>query len=180
MKPLIIGALLALTLVGCKSDPTPVAEPIKRFNVEQYLGTWYEAIRMPHGFEENLTAVTAEYRLNADGSLEVTNRGWHKVDQEWQTAIGRADPVEGLSASYQVTFFWPFYGGYYVSWMSDDRQLAIVTSDSKDYFWLLSRRPSVAQSDIDFALAKANQWGFDVDQMIVVDHPAQRNGMPLN
>lgn len=172
MKHGLLAALTAFLLLGCKSNPTPVAEPVQSFQAERYLGKWYEILRMPHGFEENLIAVTAEYRLNGDNTLEVTNRGWHINDKEWQTAIGRAEPVDGMTAAYQVTFFWPFYGGYYVSWLDKDYQLAIVTSDSKDYFWLLSRTPDVDQSDIDYALAKANEWGFDIDRMIEVEHPA--------
>ncbi len=128
---------------------------------------------MPHSFEEGLQSVTAEYRLNGDGSLEVTNRGYHVENEEWQTAIGLAKPVENMEAAYKLTFFWPFYGGYYVSWLDDNYQLAIVTSDSHEYFWLLSRTPDVAQDDIDYALAKAHEWGYDIDQMIMVDHPAE-------
>ena len=81
--------------------------------------------------------------------------------------VCKAEPVQGMTAAYKVTFFWPFYGGYYVSWLSPDYSMAIVTSDSHDYFWFLSRSPKVDQSDIDFALAKANEWGYDIDQMIV-------------
>lgn len=171
MKNFLLSVMAALFLVSCQSDPTPVVPPVDKFNPQQYLGKWYEILRMPHGFEENLIAVTAEYRLNADNSLEVTNRGWHINDKEWQTAIGRAEPIDGMKAAYQVTFFWPFYGGYYVSWLDDDYQLAIVTSDSKEYFWLLARSPEVEQSDIDYALAKAKQWGFNIERMIQVDHP---------
>ncbi|WP_404399865.1 lipocalin family protein [Idiomarina seosinensis] len=173
MKQCLFSLISVVFLAACQSEPTPVKAPVQVFDAEQYLGKWYEVLRMPHGFEENLIAVSAEYRLNGDGSLEVTNRGWHVNDNEWQTAIGRAEPVENLTAAYQVTFFWPFYGGYYVSWLDPDYQLAMVTSDSHDYFWLLSRTPAVAQSDIDFALAKAKQWGFDIDQMIQVEHPAE-------
>lgn len=172
MKQWLLLALATLWLAGCQSEPTPVATPVKNFNAERYLGKWYEVVRLPHGFEENLIAVTAEYRMNADGTLEVTNRGWNTQDKEWQTAIGKAEPVKGMEGAYQVTFFWPFYGGYYVSWLDDDYSMALVTSDSKDYFWFLSRSPNVDQSDIDYALAKANQWGFDIDQMIQVKHPA--------
>jgi apolipoprotein D and lipocalin family protein len=33
----------------------------------------------------------------------------------------------------------------------------------------------VSQPDLDYALAKANEWGYDIDQMIIVDHPAGVN-----
>ncbi len=163
----LLSLFVLFALTGCKSDPTPVAPTVKQFSAEKYLGKWYEIIRMPHSFEENLQGVTAEYRLNADGTIEVTNRGYNVVDDEWQTAIGKAEPVEGMTAAYKVTFFWPFCGGYYVSWLSPDYKMAIVTSDSHDYFWFLARSPNVDQSDIDFALAKAKQWGYDIDQMII-------------
>ena len=175
MNKWLSAALLTLLLSACKSQPTPVAEVVDEFDADRYLGKWYEIARMPHSFEEGLQGVTAEYRLNGDGTLEVTNRGFHVENQEWQTAIGKAEPVENMKAAYQVTFFWPFYGGYYVSWLDDNYQQAIVTSDSHEYFWFLSRTPNVSQSDLDYALAKANEWGYDIDQMIIVDHPAGVN-----
>ncbi|MCK7459358.1 lipocalin family protein [Idiomarina aminovorans] len=173
MNKWILSLLFTFLLSACNSQPTPVAGVVEDFDAERYLGKWYEIARMPHSFEEGLQSVTAEYRLNGDGTLEVTNRGYHTKDEEWQTAIGLAEPVENMKAAYQVTFFWPFYGGYYVSWLDDNYQLAIVTSDSHEYFWLLSRTPDVAQEDIDYALAKAHQWGYNIDQMIRVDHPAE-------
>lgn len=176
MRRLILG-LIAITfaLTGCSQSPTPVAPTVKQFDAQRYLGKWYEILRLPHGFEENLQGVTAEYRLNADGSLEVTNRGYNEVDGEWQTAIGRAEPVANMQAAYRVTFFWPFDGGYYVSWLDSQYQHAIVTSDSHDYFWFLSRSPDVPQDLIDLAIAQANEWGFASDQLIRVKHPAGAN-----
>lgn len=173
MNKWIVSLFFTFLLSACNSQPTPVAEVVDDFEAEHYLGKWYEIVRMPHSFEEGLQGVTAEYRLNGDGTLEVTNRGYHVKNEEWQTAIGLAEPVENMDAAYQVTFFWPFYGGYYVSWLGGDYQQAIVTSDSHEYFWFLSRSPDVSQADIDYALAKAHEWGYDIDQMIIVDHPAE-------
>lgn len=173
MNKWIIPLLLTVLLSACNTQPTPVANVVEDFEAKRYLGKWYEIVRMPLSFEEGLQSVTAEYRLNGDGTLEVTNRGYHVENEEWQTAIGLAKPVENMEAAYKLTFFWPFYGGYYVSWLDDNYQLAIVTSDSHEYFWLLSRTPDVAQDDIDYALAKAHEWGYDIDQMIMVDHPAE-------
>ncbi|RUO78202.1 hypothetical protein CWI84_10915 [Idiomarina tyrosinivorans] len=172
---LIVAFAAALGLTGCNADPTPVAAPVKSFSLAKYSGKWYEILRLPHDFEENLQGVTAEYRVNADGTMEVTNRGYNTEDGEWQTAIGKAKPIKGMTAAFDVTFFWPFYGGYYVSWLDKDYQYAIVTSDSHDYFWLLARSPKVPQDVIDLAIANANQWGFDTDQILRVQHPAGPN-----
>ena len=163
----LLSLFVLFALTGCKSDPTPVAPTVKQFSAEKYLGKWYEIIRMPHGFEENLQGVTAEYRLNADGTIEVTNRGYNVVDDEWQTAIGKAEPVEGMTAAYKVTFSGRFMGDTMSAGYHPTTKWRLLRNDSHDYFWFLARSPNVDQSDIDFALAKAKQWGYDIDQMII-------------
>lgn len=174
-RTLLLGvALTGFGLTGCSNTPTPVAPIIEDFDPQGYLGTWYEIIRLPHSFEEGLEQVSAEYRQNADGSLEVTNRGYHTADGEWQTAIGHAEPV--APAMYKVTFFWPFAGGYYISRLNTDADgnylHAVITSDSHDYFWLLSRQPQVPDNLIDEVLEQAESWGYKKSRMILVDHPA--------
>lgn len=177
MKNLFCSALVILGLAGCSSTPTPVAPVVSEFEAQRYLGKWYEILRLPHSFEDGLESVSAEYRLNADNSIEVTNRGYHVADGEWQTAIGHAVPID--SAMYRVTFFWPFDGGYYVSWLQTDAQgdyqLSVVTSDSHDYFWLLARSPDVSEAVIEEVKAQAQSWGFDTDRMIRVDHTIGSN-----
>lgn len=171
--------LIPMFVLGCSHEPTPVAPAVKNFEIEQYTGRWYEILRMPHSFEENLIKVTAEYRLNPDGSLEVTNRGFNTKEEEWQTAIGKAVAIEGAtahqSAEYKVTFFWPFYGGYYVSWIDKNYRYAMITSDSTEYFWLLSRSAEVPQDVIDLAIAQAHEWGIDSSKLIKVDQSAAIN-----
>lgn len=173
MKRLLTALILATTTLGCSSTPTPVAPVIENFDAHRYLGTWYEIVRLPHSFEEGLDQVSAEYRLNADDTIEVTNRGYNTAEGAWETAIGHAEPV-GV-AMYRVTFFWPFDGGYYISWLHEDQQgeyqVSIVTSDSHNYFWLLARTPNLSEEMIASALAKAESWGFDTSQMIRVNHP---------
>lgn len=168
---LLCTMLLAMTLLsGCNSQPTPVVSPIQSFDAERYMGTWYEILRLPHSFEENLTRVTAEYRLNEDGTVEVTNRGFNTVEGRWNTAIGLAKPVPGLRASFDVTFFWPFSGGYYIAELGSNYEYAVIVSDSHDYFWLLSRTPMLSQGLVDEVTAKAYDWGFDINALIRVRH----------
>ncbi len=83
-------------LAACQGDPTPVKEPVQNFNAQRYMGTWYEIARMPTRFQTDLIKVTAEYRLNKDGTFEVTNRGYNPKDGEWDTAVGKARPVQGM------------------------------------------------------------------------------------
>ncbi|MDU4391538.1 MAG: lipocalin family protein, partial [Klebsiella michiganensis] len=52
LLPVVATAAAAFLLVAC-SSPTPPAgvTVINNFNVQRYLGTWYEIARFDHRFE---------------------------------------------------------------------------------------------------------------------------------
>ena len=47
------------------------AWPVRGFDLERYLGKWYEIARFDFRFEKNLDNTTAEYSMNDDGSIRV-------------------------------------------------------------------------------------------------------------
>ena len=59
------------------------------FDINRYQGKWYEIARLDHSFERGLSDVTANYRLQPDGSVEVINRGYDTRQMQWRQ-IGRA------------------------------------------------------------------------------------------
>ena len=69
-----ISMLFCLFLTGCVGIPENV-KPVNNFNIEKYLGKWFEIARLDHSFERGLTRVTAEYSLRDDGGVKVINRG---------------------------------------------------------------------------------------------------------
>ncbi len=91
------GTLIAVILLlgGCLGKPESV-EPVKDFDLNKYLGTWYEIARLDHSFERGLEQVTAEYSLREDGGVRVRNRGYSKDKQEWSEAEGKG--IQGLAA----------------------------------------------------------------------------------
>ena len=70
-KRLRLLAVLAL-LSGCTGIPDGV-EAVSGFQLDRYLGTWYEIARLDHSFERGLSNVTAEYTLRSDGGIDVLN-----------------------------------------------------------------------------------------------------------
>lgn len=179
MKKLILFVLV-LVVAGWvylhfTSQPTPVVKPVANFSAERYMGTWYSVMRLPHRFERNLENVTAEYKLNRDGSIHVINRGYNQKKGKWSTATATATAVPDMNAGFRVTFFWPFSGGYYVAELGTNYDYAVVVSDSKDYFWLLSRTPRPSQGLIDEVTARAYAWGYDIDQFERVAHGPVNN-----
>lgn len=155
-----------LGLSGCMGMPEGVT-PVKPFELERYLGTWYEVARLDHSFERGLSRVTAEYRRLPDGGVRVVNRGFDKEKGEWKEAEGKAYFVEGEDQGYlKVSFFGPFYSSYVVFGLDEGYETAFVAGFSRDYLWLLARQPEVGEEVKARFLERAEALGFDVAQLI--------------
>lgn len=163
--------LVSLALSGCLGMPETV-EPVQGFEVNRYLGKWYEIARLDHPFERGLENITANYFLREDGGVAVVNRGFSLADKEWSEAKGKAYFVGDESEAYlKVSFFGPFYGSYVIFELEQDNyEYAFVAGPDLSYLWLLARTPNLDQAVIDKFLATSKQRGFDVDKIIFVNH----------
>lgn len=143
--------------------------PISDFNLNRYLGTWYEIARFDHAFERGMENVTAEYLLRDDGKVDVLNSGWK--DGKFKTAEGKARQPDPSAdpAHLEVSFFLFFYSDYNILMLDDDYQVALVGSKNPKYLWILSRTPEVSDSVLDQVLEEASGRGYDIDKLIWVD-----------
>jgi len=150
-------------------------EPVKDFELERYLGKWYEIARLDHSFERGLTQVTAEYSLKPDGGVKVINRGYSAAKQQWKEAEGKAYFVNGENEAYlKVSFFGPFYGAYVVFGLDQkDYQYAFISGPDTDYLWLLARTPTVSPEVIQQFVEMASARGFDTNSLIYVDQKTE-------
>lgn len=73
MKSCFIALGILSILTGCTSIPEGL-QPVSGFEVDRYLGRWYEIARLDHSFERNLSNVTAEYSLREGGGIDVLNK----------------------------------------------------------------------------------------------------------
>lgn len=176
MKSRFLICLLSVLLAaGCGSLPKGL-KPVENFQLHRYLGTWYEIARLDHSFERGRDNVTASYYLAPDNSVTVTNRGRDTKTGQYQTARARA-VFMGKSdiASLKVTFFWPFWGAYHVIALDkQDYNWAMVTSSSRDYFWILSRTPTLDPLVLNELVSQAKDWQFATDKLIFPVHDEKK------
>jgi len=172
-RKLLPLALLFL-LTACVRQPEGI-EPVDNFELDRYLGTWYEIARLDHSFERGLEQVTADYSMREDGGVRVINRGYSTEDQEWNEAEGKAYFVnEADQAFLKVSFFGPFYGSYIVFEMDQDNyQYAFVAGPDKSYLWFLSRTPEVSKELKEHFINKASLLGFNTNELIFLEHSTQ-------
>lgn len=147
-------------------------EPVENFELQRYLGCWYEIARLNHSFEEGLEAVTADYSMRQDGGIRVINSGRNIETGISELAEGRAYFVGTPDKGHlKVSFFGPFFGSYVIFELDQqDYQYAFVASYNTDYLWLLARTPKVSQELIDHFKSRATELGFDTQQLIFVQH----------
>jgi len=173
LRWLVLAAALLLSLAGCSTAPPEGVKVVSPFDAQRYMGQWYEIARLDHRFERGLSRVTAQYALQTDGSVAVTNRGFKAEKNKWSEAHGRAlfigDPN---TASLKVSFFGPFYGGYHVVALDEAYQWSLVMGPDRDYFWLLARQPQLPPELRERLVRKAAELGVKTDELIWVDHQA--------
>ncbi len=158
---LIFGIASALLLCGCScGKSTAHIPPVKNFDLNRYLGKWYEIARLPNKFEKNITNVYAEYSMLPDGKVEVINTGIrnHQLVSITGQAYLAGKPDVGLL---KVSFFKPFYSSYKIIYLNRDYTTAIVTGDTMDYLWILARKDTVSSEELALLLSLIREWGFE-------------------
>lgn len=153
---------LAFSCSGQKVDNSPVSS----LDLNRYLGNWYEIARFDHSFERGLTHAKANYALNPDGTIVVTNSGL--LDGKQKESIGKAKTTDTVGLL-RVSFFGPFYSDYRVMMLAEDYSYALVGSKNAKYLWILSRTPELPQEILTKILAVATARGYDTGKLIWVE-----------
>jgi len=170
----ILIVIFSFGLTGCftsKKMSTAKIPVVKNFNLQRYLGTWYEIARLPNSFEKNLDYVTATYTLRDDGKIKVLNKGFNSEKNSWKEAIGKAwIPDSQIPARLRVSFFWIFSSDYKIIALdAENYTYSMVTSNTKKYLWILSRTPKMDAEVYTKLVEMAYDYGFEVDKLYKVN-----------
>ena len=177
MKSKILSKTILLILpllASCGGAPDGI-EVVDEFELDRYLGTWYEIARLDHRFERGLSFVSANYSMRDDGGVRVVNRGFNEQSGEWDEAVGKAYFVGAADrGQLKVSFFGPFYGGYNIVELDKaGYQYALVVGPSRKYLWILARDPQLDSAIVERLVEKARGLGFATDELIYVSHKEQ-------
>ena len=160
---LTFAAFAAVVLEDRKQE----LEVVQSVDLNRYVGRWYEISRMPNSFQKKCAdTVTADYTIRADGKIEVLNR-CRKASGEYTTAKGKAKIVDKkTNAKLKVTFFWPFYGDYWILDLGPNSEYAVVGEPGRKYLWILSRSPRMDEALYQQLIQKMATKGFDTGKLI--------------
>jgi len=158
-------AFLALALPACAHRGPPL-RTVDRVDLQRYVGTWYEIATIPASFQKGCVGVTATYTLRPDGDVDVVNTcRKERLDGPERSARGKAWSVDPSNAKLEVQFFWPFYGDYWVIDLGNDYEYAVVGHPSREYLWILSRKPSMDEATYQAILGRLREQGYDLSRI---------------
>jgi apolipoprotein D and lipocalin family protein len=174
----IVAGLLALFAIGAMGLTGRLAKQpsvVDSIDVERYMGLWYAVASIPTTFERAcIQGTTAEYRLLADGRIEVTNTCL-RADGSTFSAVGRAwvpDPSEPVKLKVSFVRFlgrWFFPGDYWILDLAPDYEYAAVGHPMRKYGWILSRSPMLPEETLEGIFERLEAKGYDRNDFQRID-----------
>lgn len=168
----VVSTILLLACAGnffaCTMEPKINAKPVSSFEIERYLDDWYEIGRFDFKWEKDIKNVRANYSLNKDGTIKVTNSGYNYVSKKEKQSIGKAKFASSRKdvADLKVSFFGPFYSAYKVIALDPNYQYALVAGANNKLMWILSRTPSIPSNVKENYIKIAQSAGYDLTDFV--------------
>lgn len=173
---------MALMISSPAALAASIAPPktVDHVEITRYLGPWYEIARLPNRFERDCARdATAHYSLDGK-TIRVVNRCL-KADGKAQVARGRAKIVDhSTNAKLKVTFFWPFYGDYWILGLGSPANpqaaaasqanpvypWAVVGGPRRKYLWILARRPTLTPLQREEVRRVVEESGYEWSKLL--------------
>ncbi|PLY09682.1 MAG: hypothetical protein C0625_00330 [Arcobacter sp.] len=165
MKKYLLLLMSLFFLIGCSSK-NPELNTVQKIDINKYLGTWYEIARYEHSFEKDCKNVSANYSLKKDNEIKVINQCTNMKTNKTKKAIGSAYSIDETNSKLKVSFFWPFYGDYWILDIDENYTYALIGEPSRKYFWILSREKQLDKNLKKEILNKLPNYGYDEKSLI--------------
>ena len=168
MKKILITASAALFLLSCVSSGEPASLRTAAFvDMERFMGDWYVVALIPTPFEKNIANGVENYRMNDKGEILVTytyRKGSPEGKEKTMRQKGWIINSE-TNAEWKVRPLWPLKLPYYVLEVGSDYGYTVIGTDSKDYLWIMSRKPAMDGKELEEIIARMVERGYDRDSM---------------
>lgn len=165
--------IVVFTLLNACTGIPKAIQPVNNFELNRYLGSWYEIARLDHRFERGLSDIRAEYSLREDGGVTVINSGYDAERAGRHSAEGRAYFIDQPTVGrLKVSFWGPFYGAYNIFALDTvGYEWVMICGPDLDYLWILSRTPRLDEATLQALIQQAKTLGFATEQLIFDQHP---------
>lgn len=158
----LVTLLLGIFTYTCSAQQA--LETVSFVDVKRYMGTWYEISSFPQHFQKGCNCTEANYSLNADNTVDVSNKCIKNGKLKTATAKAKVKDTK-TNAKLSVQFAWPFKGKYWIIDLADDYSYAVVSHPNRKYLWILSRTKTMDDKLYAKLVERCKAKGFDVSKL---------------
>ncbi|MFZ8932848.1 MAG: lipocalin family protein [Bacteriovoracaceae bacterium] len=168
------GVIHEIDKILIPTDKTPLNDPttVKAFDLERYMGSWYEIARYDYFFQRFCGAAKATYTLGK-GRVKVLNEcRTIKDPSKIKKAKGVAFVTDKKSNSKLKVGFAPifkhfglFAGEYWILDIDENYQNVLIGDSKREFLWILSRNKSIDSSRYNKMVDLAKSLGFNTKNL---------------
>lgn len=143
---------------------------VTSFDLDRYLGKWFEIASFPFFFQRGCANTTAEYSL--DGStIRVTNTCRIGLTVPEKVAVGSAK-TSGKPNVLKVGFppFEFLRADYIILFVDETYSYVVIGSTGKRYLWILARDYRIDPEIFDCLVTVATDAGYNTDRLVRTKH----------
>jgi apolipoprotein D and lipocalin family protein len=117
--------------------------------------------------------VVATYTQRDDGKIAVANSCVKKDGSRKQSTGWAKIEDKQTNAKLKVTFFWPFFGNYWVLELGPQYEYSVVGEPGRKYLWILSRTPRISDEQFQAITSRLAAKGYDASKLQRVQQTAE-------
>ena len=173
MKKLLLAIFISLGLTGCASnlildDNKPKSMPVVDYvDLDRFMGDWYVIATIPTFLERDAYNPIETYQLNSDGTIATTfsfNKGSLNGPIKIYHPRGFIKD-KSTNAVWDMQFVWPIKADYRIVYLDDNYEQTIIGRNSRDFVWIMARKPFVSQEDYLNLVAKVDVLGYNLEDL---------------
>lgn len=164
---LLVSGFSAAILAGCQSSAMKPIATVADVNLERFMGDWYVIASIPTFIEKGAHNAVESYRLDSDGTIATTftfRAGAFDGEPKRYNPRGYVLNPES-NAVWGMQFIWPIKADYRISYLSEDYTLTVIGRERRDYVWIMSRTPDIAEADYQRLLRFVDDQGYDLAKL---------------
>jgi apolipoprotein D and lipocalin family protein len=156
---------LAVMLSACASAPTiPTA---KYVDLPRFMGDWYVIANIPTRPERDAYNAIESYKLDPDGSIATTftfRKGAFDGPEKVMRPRGFVTDDKS-NAVWGMQFVWPIKAEYLISHVDAGYTETIIARSSRDYVWIMARKPVLSEADYARLVQMVADLGYDMSKL---------------